>query len=556
VSPEEAKVRELAAHPSIRGDEASLLQKDAALSEEFWDQSAIATLLTARHGRIPSSPELWDRIREKIEAAPIRRFRRPRRADDRFRAKFFWVAAAGLIVIVLGFGLAGRPSPVRREAPRPTVRAEKPVPAPLALPIEPRRVDPSEGPRPPEPWVPPEPEKRKDPETPPTPPPPKAVEEPIRQAIPAPPTAPPVEKSERTVAEKIAIAATLQRVNGEVAWIRPQGKAAARGGEKIPAGAGFEVGPGKSSAVASYVDHTKLELGADTTVREFFDADGTRGKRLFVAHGSVTASVVSQPQGLQMVITTPHAEARVLGTTLRILVDANSTRLEVREGRVQLTRLSDARAVEVPTGHYTVAAAEADLVVRPLVPLFAESFDHARTLAGRWKRQVGNAAVRTAGRLELDLGRPDSDWSGGGLQTKQEFAPSISVSADVEIVDPHASVVGGIAFIPGGQQRGGDAVFRIQLRGDRYGLLAEAGGTAREMAGAPRPGGLPCRERWTVEVEGNSVRFLVNGKEILRHRHDLRVAAVYAFDLHGAARRDAPETTRAAFDNVVVEKVR
>ncbi len=59
-------------------------------------------------------------------------------------------------------------------------------------------------------------------------------------------------------------------------------------------------------------------------------------------------------QAVAMTIGTPHGEARVLGTELRLVVDGSSTRLEVTEGRVQLRR-SDGRAADVPAGHFAVA---------------------------------------------------------------------------------------------------------------------------------------------------------------------------------------------------------
>jgi hypothetical protein len=57
-----------------------------------------------------------------------------------------------------------------------------------------------------------------------------------------------------------------------------------------------------------------------------------------------------------MLFLTAHAEARVLGTTLRVETIGDSTRLDVTEGRVRLTRLKDKASVEVSAGHYAVAA--------------------------------------------------------------------------------------------------------------------------------------------------------------------------------------------------------
>jgi hypothetical protein len=65
-----------------------------------------------------------------------------------------------------------------------------------------------------------------------------------------------------------------------------------------------------------------------------------------------------------MLFTTPHAVARVLGTTLKLAVEAKYTRLDVREGKVQLKRLSDNKAVDVAAGAYAVAGDGGELLVK------------------------------------------------------------------------------------------------------------------------------------------------------------------------------------------------
>jgi hypothetical protein len=83
----------------------------------------------------------------------------------------------------------------------------------------------------------------------------------------------------------------------------------------------------------------------------------------------VSADVKKQPQDRPMIVTTPKSEAKVLGTTLRLKVDEKgATRLDVLEGKVRLTRLSDSKGVDVVTGHYAVTAAGVDLVSRPVAP--------------------------------------------------------------------------------------------------------------------------------------------------------------------------------------------
>jgi hypothetical protein len=66
-----------------------------------------------------------------------------------------------------------------------------------------------------------------------------------------------------------------------------------------------------------------------------------------------------------MVMKTPQAEARVLGTRFTLAVSTNGTRLEVTQGKVRFTRLSDGTNVRVGAGNYAVAATGYELAPQP-----------------------------------------------------------------------------------------------------------------------------------------------------------------------------------------------
>jgi hypothetical protein len=73
----------------------------------------------------------------------------------------------------------------------------------------------------------------------------------------------------------------------------------------------------------------------------------------------------------------------VLGTVLRLVVDAASTRLEVREGKVRLTR--ETRSVDVSAGQYAAAGTSAPLVARSLSPdEIVLSAPQARLAGNEW----------------------------------------------------------------------------------------------------------------------------------------------------------------------------
>jgi hypothetical protein len=150
-------------------------------------------------------------------------------------------------------------------------------------------------------------------------------------------------------------------VEGNVQVTSGAARTPARAGEGVAAGHGVVTAGAAARAALAFPDGTRLELGADTSVRELAER---RGKRLTLAQGRLSAEVSKQPADQAMVFVTPHAEARVLGTSLRITVDASSTWVEVREGKVRLTR--EGRSVDIGPGQAASALANAALVSRPV----------------------------------------------------------------------------------------------------------------------------------------------------------------------------------------------
>jgi hypothetical protein len=67
------------------------------------------------------------------------------------------------------------------------------------------------------------------------------------------------------------------------------------------------------------------------------------------------------------VIRTPNAKVKVIGTRFRTTAMKGETRVQVEEGRVELTRTSDGKSVAIAAGQYAVAAANTELVALPIV---------------------------------------------------------------------------------------------------------------------------------------------------------------------------------------------
>ncbi len=179
--------------------------------------------------------------------------------------------------------------------------------------------------------------------------PPKAAEEPPPRAVTG------------------AAAATLEGVAGEVHVLDPAGRRAAREGDALRVSQGLETaGPG-SAAVLVFPDRTRVEVAAGTVLTGVTLAPGTT---IGIRAGSVSARVSRQPAGRPFVFASPHGEAVVLGTTLRISVDPDpgtGMRLDVVEGKVRLKNLAG-RTADVPGGHFAVAAAGTELRVESLLP--------------------------------------------------------------------------------------------------------------------------------------------------------------------------------------------
>lgn len=281
-------------------------------------------------------------------------------ASPRFRslppAGNSWMAAAVAAAVFVGLILAAILLSSSEQQVAPTAVHRKPIEKPLPPPevVTPRTPDPAPVPKP---------EPRKEPEPlPPQPPPPvvPAPREEPKKVEPSPTPVPTPPKENRET--RVTGIARIERAEGDV-QVR-LGDAKMTPGEILPRMELATVGP-RSRAVIRYLDGTTVEVGPDSVIRDFAEGDG-KGKTFYLAKGALTAEVKKQPADRPMILTTAQGEARVLGTTLRLKADEKATKLEVVEGKVRLTRLSDSKGVEVVTGHYAVTAGGVDLVSRPI----------------------------------------------------------------------------------------------------------------------------------------------------------------------------------------------
>lgn len=178
----------------------------------------------------------------------------------------------------------------------------------------------------------------------------------------------------------IAAAAACLAIAAGAAWIwRPGGPPAVativeadpsvvveRDGRTLPAARGMDLRTGDAvrtqdaaTARLRYAgEATTVELRGETRLRL---APSAEGKRLEILAGTIEADVAPQPAGRPMVLASPHAEVRVVGTVLTVAAASDQTRVEVEKGAVRVTDRKEGKAVELPAGNFVVAAPGVEL---------------------------------------------------------------------------------------------------------------------------------------------------------------------------------------------------
>jgi hypothetical protein len=150
--------------------------------------------------------------------------------------------------------------------------------------------------------------------------------------------------------------ARVEHVAGTVFLLDNARRTQAGEGAPLRLGGGIMTVGRDSRATIVFPDRTSFELGGNAALVQIADGDagGARGKEAFLARGHLTADVITQPAGRPMLITTPQAEAMVVGTRFALNVDVRSTRLDVQKGVVELARVSGGDPVVVHAAEYAL----------------------------------------------------------------------------------------------------------------------------------------------------------------------------------------------------------
>ena len=167
--------------------------------------------------------------------------------------------------------------------------------------------------------------------------------------------------------------ARITGLNGALTWIG--------NGGRIVQGSGSEQEPTRWSNVLSEdaelpggtIEGTapdswfELEFDDGTSAMIFGDSILTFSdqgqKELRLKQGRFSATVVSQPAGEPMLIHTPVADLKVIGTRFDVEAGPESTMLYVREGKVRIRRVSDGKMVDVQADHRVVVTSDSDMLL-------------------------------------------------------------------------------------------------------------------------------------------------------------------------------------------------
>lgn len=91
-------------------------------------------------------------------------------------------------------------------------------------------------------------------------------------------------------------------------------------------------------------------------------------KELRLKQGRFSATVVPQPPDEPMLINTPVANLKVIGTQFDVEAGLESTTLYVRDGKVQIRRVSDGKTIDVPPDHRVAVTSDSDMLLRFVGP--------------------------------------------------------------------------------------------------------------------------------------------------------------------------------------------
>jgi len=135
-------------------------------------------------------------------------------------------------------------------------------------------------------------------------------------------------------------------------------------------------------------------------------------KSLRLERGFLRADVARQPAGLPFLVRSRFAEVRVLGTRFDFWAEAESTRLEVTEGKVRFLRDGDSKGLDVGAGEK--AAATSRELVR-WVPVCDLAFSQMTALPPTMEALFCSSRVLHTKDRKIESGADRVRFTNGGL---------------------------------------------------------------------------------------------------------------------------------------------
>jgi anti-sigma factor RsiW len=270
------------------------------------------------------------------------------------------------------------------------------------------------------------------------------------------------------------------------------------------AGQGIRAGQ-TASATVRFADGTILHLepGTEISLQPVANPSRRGGKQIRLLAGGLSARVARQPEGLPLLIQTPHALVTVVGTEFDLNVAANQTALEVTHGMVKLAGDGEAKAVNVAAGEFAVAAPRAPMRHGRLA---RNPYRWPFSSASVWNRPLGNDAkfapvpcreFVAEGRLQNAV-RPRRPFLGGPADPLRRIWVNGEARADVRLAEanlPRAGMMDALVLLQQGRRhalelRGATVRPDGDLEAQAIARTDLAGPGADDSAGGAKPFGL------------------------------------------------------------------
>lgn len=180
-----------------------------------------------------------------------------------------------------------------------------------------------------------------------------------------------------------------------------------------------------STATLEFEDGTSITLSGGS---ELSFAEGPQ-KRLMLRRGTLSANVKPQPPDRPMLVTTPTAEVRVVGTVFTLSARPDDTLVIVDKGLVKVKRLADGQSADLSANNSLVASIDTQKQLKSgvtPVPILDWSFDFTNTAPPVIWRGIWSPAPHGEGNLMVSSPYQARRFSNGTSLT--HFGVSVRTS--------------------------------------------------------------------------------------------------------------------------------